>query len=141
MTYRDALKASLDMVEGDTIEVDGKVIHNNPVFPIMFTKFTLHLASVYAIVSDILCGTDFPDITIGDVKEEGEGLPSSVISVAQLLGGYGHSIRRTAMFRQAQNFMTWLMDEPIDEEGWHWYTNEMLSDKWNEYAGIVNKDR
>lgn len=37
MTYRDALKASLDMVEGDTIEVDGKVIHNNPVFPIMFT--------------------------------------------------------------------------------------------------------
>lgn len=138
-TYREMLHICLEKVEGDVIEVDGETIHQSPVFPIAFAEFTLHMGAIYVMIADQLCGMPFPDVSIGDtVTDDGEALPSSVLSAGQLLAGYGHILRRTNLFMQVQNFMTWLMDEPIDEG---WYDYEKLSDKWNEYVEIANKRR
>lgn len=110
----------------------GKTAESAP--NIGLSWFVSAISAVLAGVAQQILRQDFPSTKIDGEEFDGKGCDEpSVDAVIALMSGNFGVLRHTVYFMQLTNWLNWLMDEELPEEGV--FDNFVwLGEKWNKYA-------
>lgn len=140
MTYREAIKDSLDFVELEEImSLDGEVIQEpGKILAITFPTMLINIAEILMRVAEQACingpsykmmGSEFPG-------KENPGIDD----ISDVFIGID-IWRHTTLFIHCSSFMKWLLDRDIeDNDNVSWCSLENLGTQWNTFVKMKESE-
>lgn len=131
MTYREAIKVSLDKVK--LSEEEGGV----EMLPITAHQLIMNMSALLVYCADELLKKNYPtaNIDLGGGKAKKNVTSTDIIKVLN----QNDFMRSLALGTQFDGFLTWILDQEVNtdfdfENDSVWYNFASICKKWNEYA-------
>lgn len=133
MTYREAIKNSLDKVKLSEEEGGGEML------PIVAHELVMNMSAILVYCAGELLKVDYPtaDIDLDGGKAKKNVTSTDIINVLNH-NDLMHSITIGA---QLNDFLTWILDQSVNtdfdfENDSVWYDFVSIAKKWNEYISV-----
>lgn len=133
MTYREAIKNSLDKVKLSEEEGGGEML------PIVAHMLVMNMSALLVHCADKLLKVDYPtaNIDLGGGKAKKSVASTDIINVLN----HNDLMRSLAIGTQLNDFLTWILDQDVNtnfdfENDSVWYDFVSIAKKWNEYASV-----
>lgn len=133
MTYREAIKESLDKVKLSEEEGSGEML------PIIAHLLVMNTSALLVHCADNLLKTNYPtaNIDMGGGKAKKNVTSTDIINVLN----QNDLMRSLTIGTQFHGFLTWILDQEVNtdfdfENGSVWYDFVSICKKWNEYASM-----
>lgn len=132
MTYREAIKNSLDKVKLSE-EEGGEML------PITAHQLVMNMSALLVYCADELLKKNYPtaNIDLGGGKAKKNVTSTDIIKVLN----QNDVMRSLALGTQLNVFLTWILDQEVNtdfdfENDTIWYDFRSICEKWNEYASM-----
>jgi hypothetical protein len=136
MTYREAIKESLDTIKFSEEEGGGEIL------PITAHLLVMNMSAHLVYFADKLLKTNYPtaNIDLGGGKAKKK---VTLIDIIKVLS-QNDFMRSTTLGTQFNGFLTWILDQEVNtdydfENDSVWYDYVNIGKKWNEYASMKMK--
>ena len=133
MTYREAIKESLDKVKLSEEEGGGEML------PITAHQLVMNMSALLVYCSDELLKKNYPtaNIDLGGGKAKKNVTSTDIIKVLN----QNDFMRSLSLGVQFNDFLTWILDQDVNtdfdfENDTVWYDFRSICEKWNEYASM-----
>lgn len=124
MTYREAIKESLDKYKTPKLMLFNRVVCGGTyALPVYFPRL---LMSLSILITQIYI----------NLNDEDEVEETNIIDFAVALAGKDHISLRICLSRIIYDFIDWLLDEEIPENGdsvYSWYDSDTILEKFIEF--------
>lgn len=149
MTYKQALRKSLNTIKTEKIEFDsitGEHVVQEPyeTLSIAFPYFIKSMSMILFNVAQEMLREERPNCYINGIQvSKGKALKKPTIQdCLRIIGGDDFFLGST-LYLQLSQFLQWLLNQKaVTESELLWYDLEPLVEKWNEFAmeKSVNKE-
>lgn len=133
MTYREAIKKSLDKVKLSEEEGGGEML------PIVAHMLVMNMSALLVHCADNLLKVDYPTANI----DLGGGKAKKNVTSTDIINALNHNdlMRSITIGTQLNDFLTWILDQDVNtdfdfENDSVWYDFVSIAKKWNEYASV-----
>ena len=133
MTYREAIKNSLDKVK--LSEEEGGI----EMLPIIAHQLVMNMSALLVYCADELLKANYPTANI----DLGGGKAKKTVTSTDIINVLNQSdyMRSLTLGTQFHEFLTWILDQEVNtefdfENDSVWYDFASIGKKWNEYAKI-----
>lgn len=137
MTYREAIKESLDTIKFSEEEGGGETL------PITAHLLVMNMSALLVYCADKLLKTNYPtaNIDLGGGKAKKK---VTLIDIIKVLS-QNDFMRSITLGTQFNGFLTWILDQEVNtdydfENDSVWYDYVNIGKKWNEYASMKMKE-
>lgn len=133
MTYREAIKKSLDKVKLNGEEGGMEML------PIIAHQLIMNMSALLVYCAGELLKVNYPTANI----DLGGGKAKKNVTSTDIINVLNHSdfMRSIALGTQVNGFLTWILDQEVNtdfdfENDSVWYDFASIGKKWNEYASM-----